>query len=172
LHDLAEGGGRIIGESCHFIDALSYLADSQVESVYAVGYADAAAPLQAVENVLITLRFRSGAVGTVAYTAQGSPRLPKERLEVFSGSRTAVLDDYTRLELSGPTRRNRRRSRSDKGHAAEVKAFLEGIANGRPPVPLADVANTSMATLAVVESLRSGRPVRLESAEGLERQSR
>jgi predicted dehydrogenase len=94
--------------------------------------------------------------------ADGSLRLPKERFEVFSRSRTAVLDDYRNLELLGDGRRQKRRGKTqDKGYAREIEAFIEGAERGEQPVPLPEIANVSLATLAIVESLRTGRPVRV-----------
>jgi len=162
VHDLSQGGGRALGEVCHFIDSLAFVTGSAVESVYAVGYAAEHAPLLARDNLAVTLSFVNGSVGSIAYAADGSPRLPKERLEVFSRARTAVLDDYKSIDLLGPSGRTRRRSRAqDKGHSQEIVAFIEGARRGELPVPLAEVANVSVATLAVAESLRTGRPVRL-----------
>jgi predicted dehydrogenase len=160
-HDLAEGGGRILGEGCHFVDALSFLA-GQVVAVYASGFGAPARPLQARDNVIVTLTFANGSVCSIAYVADGSPSLPKERLEVFSGSRAAVLDDYSTLTLYGPEGQETMKGGKDKGHNAEVAAFLAGVTGGQAPVPLPEIATVSAATLAVVESLRRGCPVRLD----------
>jgi predicted dehydrogenase len=162
IHDLSQGGGRALGEVCHFVDSIAFVTGSAIESVYAVGYGLAEAPLQARDNLVVTLSFANGSVGGITYAADGSVRLPKERLEVFSQSRTAVLDDYRNLELLGDGRRQKRRERTrDKGHLREIHAFIEGAARGKHPVPLPEIANVSLATLAIVESLRTGRPVRV-----------
>jgi predicted dehydrogenase/threonine dehydrogenase-like Zn-dependent dehydrogenase len=162
VHDLEQGAGRAIGEGCHFVDSIAFLAESPIETVYAVGYGFSGAPLQAYDNLVISLRLQDGSVGTITYVADGDARLPKERLEVFAGPRTAILDDYRSLELFGPRGKQEETTRStDKGHNAEVAAFLGAVIAGRPPVPLAEVANVSAATLAIVESLRTGRPVRI-----------
>jgi polar amino acid transport system substrate-binding protein len=162
VHDLSQGGGRTLGEVCHFLDSLAFVAGCAIDSVYAAGYSAPDAPIQASDNLVVTLAFANGSVGTVTYAADGSPRLAKERLEVFSGERTAVLDDYRSLELLTQNHRERRRRRAqDKGHSREMEVFLEGIARGRQPVALDELANVSTATLAIVESLRTGRPVRI-----------
>jgi predicted dehydrogenase len=162
IHDLSQGGGRALGEVCHFIDSIAFVAGSAIESVYAAGYGLAEAPLQALDNLVVTLSFANGSVGGITYAADGSLRLAKERLEVFSQSRTAVLDDYRNLELLGDGRRQKRRERTqDKGYLREIDAFIEGAGRGEPPVPLPEIANVSLATLAIVESLRTGRPVRI-----------
>ncbi len=162
-HDLDEGGGRIIGEGCHFVDSLVFLAGSPVVEVHATGYGDPQLPVEARDNVTITLRFADGSVGSILYVAEGSGRVPKERLEGFSGGRTAILDDYRELELFEPTGSRKQGGRTqDKGHREEIAAFVRGAERGEFPVPLEEIANVSLATIAAVESLRSGRPVRLE----------
>jgi predicted dehydrogenase len=162
VHDLEQGGGRAIGEACHFVDALAFLAGAPVVEVFAAGHGADGAPLAARDNLAVTLRFAAGGVATILYSAEGAPRVAKERLEAFRGTRTAVLDDYRSLELVDGRRRSRRRSRrQDKGHTAEITAFVEGTRSGIPPVPLAEVANVSLAAIAIVESLQRGAPVRL-----------
>ena len=163
-HDLEQGGGRLIGEGCHFVDTLTYLAGSPVVEVHAMGHGQAGAPVQARDNVVVNLTFEDGSVGTVAYVADGSPRVAKERLEAFCGKRTAVLGDYRELELFDERSKDSKKARSqDKGHNEELRRFVEGVREGRYPVPLEEVANVSLATVAIVESLRTGRPVRVEA---------
>ena len=165
-HQLDEGGGRILGEVCHFVDSLRFVADADIELVYAVGYGDEQAPLQARDNVAVSLGFANQSIGTILYLAEGSPRVPKERLEAYAAGRTAILDDYRRLELLGRGHSRKRGSRRrEKGHRQELEAFLDAVARGEPPVPLAEVGNVSLATVAVVESIRTGRPVRFGEAE-------
>jgi predicted dehydrogenase len=163
-HDLDEGGGRILGEACHFVDSLRFLAGADVTVVHATGYGAPERPVQARDNVAVDLTFADGSIGSVLYVADGSPALPKERLEGYTSNRSGILNDYRSLELFGPARKRRVRSRRrEKGHAQEVDAFLRAVESGEPPVALDEVANVSLATLAVVESLRTGRPVRLGS---------
>ncbi|MEA2428798.1 MAG: hypothetical protein QOF37_2426, partial [Thermoleophilaceae bacterium] len=160
VHDLAEGGGRALGEVCHFVDTLAALTGSNVTEVHAIGYGDPELPAQAHDNLAITLRFADGSVGTIVYVSHGSPGVGKERLEAFSGSRTGILDDFVGLQLfDGGAVSEERLKLPDKGHRAELAAFVDGIRRGVEPVPLAEVENVSIATIGVVESLRSGRPV-------------
>jgi polar amino acid transport system substrate-binding protein len=164
VHDLEQGGGRALGEVCHFVDSLAFVAGAPVVEVHAAGHGAAELPVQARDNLAVTLTFADGSVGTILYSASGSPRVPKERLEVFAGERTAILDDYKSLELYDASGRTTRKTRSqDKGHSAEIEAFLAGIRAGEHPVPLAEVENVSLGALAVVESLRTGLPVRVGS---------
>jgi predicted dehydrogenase len=162
-HDLDEGGGRILGEVCHFVDSLRFLADADIEVVHATGYGAQKAPIQARDSVGVNLTFVDGSIGTILYVADGSPVVPKERLEAYSADRTGILDDYRRLELLGPRRRRTVRSRRDKGHEQEVDAFLRAVERGEPAVALEEVANVSLATLAVIESMRTARPVQVVS---------
>jgi polar amino acid transport system substrate-binding protein len=163
-HDLDEGGGRVVGELCHFVDSLRFLAGADIEVVHATGYGAHGAPMQARDSVSVNLTFADGSIGTILYVADGSPAVPKERLEAFSGDRTGIVDDFRRLELLGQKRKRIVRSRKrDKGHQPEIQAFLRSVEGGEPPVALEEVANVSLATLAVVESMRTARPVQVVS---------
>lgn len=149
-----EGGGRILGEVCHYIDALSYLAGAAVCEVQAVSARDAP------DAVSILLAFRDGSTGTIVYSPFGHPELPKERLEVLADGRAVQLDDFRRLSILTPGRRATVRRRSqDKGQTALLAAFL-GAARGlrEPPIPLPELAATTEATFAVEESLRARAP--------------
>jgi predicted dehydrogenase len=160
VHDPEEGGGRIVGEACHFLDALVYLAGAPIRTVAAAALDDSSLPLQARDNVVVNVSLDDGSAGTVSYVAAGSAAVSKERLEVFSGGRTAVLDDFRSLELFGEDGRHQHDSRrADKGHREEVQAFLAGIRSGSPPASLDEIENVSLSALAVVESLRSGAAV-------------
>jgi predicted dehydrogenase/threonine dehydrogenase-like Zn-dependent dehydrogenase len=160
-HDLVQGGGRILGEGCHFVDCLSFLAGPVVE-VHTVGHAPSARPVQAYDNVVASLRFADSSVASIIYVADGSSKVPKERLEAFCGQQTAILDDYRELGLFGAATHHRRRLKAqDKGHRAELAAFVESVRTGVPAVELSEIDNTTLATLAMVESLRTGLPVRL-----------
>lgn len=157
VHDLEQGGGRLIGECCHFLDTLSFLAGSKITEVHAVGFGGPQQPLQTRDNLVITLTFESGSVGTLVYVADGSPGLPKERLEVFAGDRTVVVDDYRVLErYDGPTHSRDRLKAQDKGHAAEVAAFVHGVRAGEHPISLDAIENVHLACFAAVDSLRTG----------------
>lgn len=164
VHDLQQGGGRIIGEGCHFIDFLAWLTDSLPVQVHAFAPPDENRYRE--DNVVMVLRFEDGSIGTVSYLASGDKAYPKERVEVFGGGRIAVLDDYRALELvSGGRRRvHRTRLRQDKGFAGEWRAFVSAIqAGGAPPIPYAQIDAVHRASFGAVESLRSGKPVEIKS---------
>jgi predicted dehydrogenase len=166
VHDLATGGGRALGEGCHFIDSLSFLAGSPVIEVHACGHGPHARPVQAYDNLAVSLRFADHGVASLLFVADGSPRVAKERIEGFCATRSAILDDYVRLELhDGEHTTRSRRTQQDKGHAQEIAGFLEAVRSGHPTQSLNDIDNVTLATLAIVESLRTHRPVRLPRPE-------
>ena len=160
LHDPEQGGGRIIGEACHFIDLLTYLCGSLPVSVFSAGLPSVGDFIE--DNVSLTLSFRDGSIGTVSYFSNGDRSVPKERLEVFQAGRVGILDDYRRLTwVSGGRKRSiRSRLRQDKGHQGEWEAFATAILNTlEPPIPYDQLFAVTRATFAAVTSLRTGEPV-------------
>ena len=161
-HDLAQGGGRILGEACHFVDALAFITGHPVAEVYAAAPGSGLRALQADDDLVMSLRFADRSVASLLYVAAGSPRVAKERLEGFCGSRAAVLEDYRALDLYNAARHDRRRPRAqEKGHRQEIAAFLRAVRTGEASMERSAIANVTLATLAIVESLRTGRSVRL-----------
>ncbi|PDV99973.1 bi-domain-containing oxidoreductase [Candidatus Chloroploca asiatica] len=150
------GGGRIIGEGCHFIDLLRFLAGHPIVNVSA--HAIGAAPGLAVreDKMTITLTFADGSLGTVHYFANGSKQFPKERLEVFSAGRILALDNFQRLHSYGWAGfKGQRLWRQDKGHGAEVAAFVERVAHGGSwLIPWEELADVTQATFAAVEQVQ------------------
>ena len=144
-----EGGGRILGEACHFVDALSYLcgaAPVSAQAVAARGLAD---------GVTALLTFADGSTGTILYAPQGDPGVPKEYCEIFASGRIVRLDDFTKLTINVDGKERIVTARQDKGQAALVAAFLAAAKSGGPaPIPLADLAAVSEATLAIERALR------------------
>ncbi len=161
LHDPEEGGGRLLGEGCHFVDLLCYLAGSEPCSVHAIAVPEPRRPLECSDGIAATIQFGSGAVATFAYTGFGDPRFPKERLEVFGGGLAAALDDFRRLELYRAGRRRVVKGRRDKGHRAEIACFLAAARGEAEPPTLESYLVATRATLALAESLRTGMPVEL-----------
>lgn len=165
VHDVEQGGGRIIGEVCHFLDALSFVVGSPIIEVHAAGYGTAAPRLQTRDNVVVTTRHANGAIGNIVYVAYSAHGLGKERLEAFGRRGVALLDDYRSLELLGPSGARRvRERRQAKGHAEEAVAFLAALRSGVPPVPVAELANVTAASFAVVESMCRDEPVEVPHA--------
>ena len=160
VHDPRQGGGRIIGEGCHFVDFLSFLAGAPPVSVTAGSLPDGGRYRE--DNIVLTFTFPDESLGTVSYLANGDKAFPKERVEVFCGGRVGVLDDYRTLETVQDGRRRvyRSRLRQDKGHQAEWEVFTTAIiSGGPPPIPYAHLFGVTRATIAAVEALRSGERV-------------
>ena len=149
-----EGGGRVLGEVCHFVDTLTCLAGSlpvEVHAIAARGFDDA---------VSVLLRFADGSTGTIVYSSLGDAAVAKEYLEVFAAGRVVQLDDYRQLTLSQAGKSMVSKAAQDKGQAALVAAFLEAAAKGgTAPIALDELQAVTAATLAIGESLRSGGPV-------------
>lgn len=156
IQDPKVGGGRLLGEVCHFIDLAAFLAGAPATSVHTTGLGagDPDAPLQ--DNLAIALRFENGSLASIVYTAKGTPEAGKERVEVFAGGGAGVIDDFRRADVWGPEHR-RWKGRQDKGHRAEVGAFLETLRSGASsPIPLGELETTTLATLRALDSLRTG----------------
>ncbi len=157
VHDPEQGGGRIIGEGCHFIDLLTFLVGAPPCSVSAQGLPDNGRYRS--DNVSLSFEFPDGSLGQVTYLANGDKSFPKERVEAFSGGRVAALDDFRSLELVSNGQRKMVRSllRQDKGHQAEWSAFAGAIQNGGlAPIAYTDLLGVTRASFAAVEALASG----------------
>ena len=129
-HDPDVGGGRLIGEACHFVDLLRYLAESSIENLQLISAADSKV---CPDTFSLQLRFADGSIGTVHYFASGSKSFPKERLEVFVDGKVLQLDNYRKLKTWGfPGFQSLRRSSQDKGHVTCCAAFLNAIEVGGP----------------------------------------
>ncbi len=157
--DQDQGGGRILGEVCHFVDLCAFLAGAPIEQVHALRASGSA------DDVMVSLRMANGSIATVTYVSGGDPAAPKERIEVMGGGTTAVIDDFKRLTIAtGGTIRasGGRLARQDKGHRAELQAFASAVAAGKPsPVPFESAVNATRATFAILTSIESGSVVDL-----------
>jgi predicted dehydrogenase/threonine dehydrogenase-like Zn-dependent dehydrogenase len=165
VQDPALGGGRIIGEACHFIDLLTFLIGATPLTVSAHSLPDD--NRYRADNTLMTFTFPDGSIGSVIYLANGDKAFPKERLEVFVGGRVAVLDDFRTLELvtNGKRQVFHSRLRQDKGHRLEWDAFSQAItAGGPPPIPYAQLFGVTEAAFAALDAIRSRQPVSLGQA--------
>lgn len=159
IQRLEEGGGRIIGEVCHFVDLAAGLVGARATSVYAVSAdQDKSAVLSDTLSVCVT--FLDGSVATIVYAATGDTAYAKERVEVFCEGAVLVIDDFKTLTVTrGGRTRTERLSRVDKGHAAEMKAFLDFAQGTEPLLTFPECVASTAATFKVVESLTAGRPV-------------
>ncbi len=147
------GGGRVIGEACHFVDFITFLVGAPPDCVSAQALPDQGKYRE--DNVSMTFTFPDGSIGVIDYLANGDRSVPKERVEVFGGGRVAVLDDFRRLELVEKGARKEHRGVQDKGWQDEWVAFARAISTGgEPPIPYAQLIGVTRATFAVVESIR------------------
>jgi predicted dehydrogenase len=158
--DPKAGGGRIIGEACHFVDFVTFLVGAAPDCVSAQAMPDGGRYRE--DNVSITLHFPDGSLGVVDYLANGDRSVPQERVEVFCAGKVAVLDDFRRLEMVEAGRKKEERAAQDKGWKAEWAAFAHAIeAGGEPPIPYDQLFGVTKATFAAVESIHSGRLVEI-----------
>jgi len=169
LNDPMQGGGRILAEVCHFVDFLSFLTASSPAEVETRSLSDSRLSnfgRYSNDNVICSLRFADGSQGTISYLANGDKSYSKERIEVFSGGKVAVLDDFRRLELVHAGKKQAFNSflRQDKGHRAEFEAFVTAIQSGSPPpILFAEIVTTMLTTFAIEESRSLGQPVPVKS---------
>lgn len=161
VHDRAVGGGRLLGEACHFVDLITFLTGSRVVSVClnAMGRN----PTETTDSASLLLRYENGATGVVNYFANGSKAYAKERVEVYSQERTLVLDNFRKLTGYGFRGFSSLSGRQDKGHTEQMKRLIgqlrsgQDAPSGEPLIPFADIVNTTQTMLAALDSGRENR---------------
>ncbi|MGZ4036998.1 MAG: bi-domain-containing oxidoreductase, partial [Bacteroidia bacterium] len=157
VNDARVGGGRIVGEGCHFIDLAMYLAGSKITSVSADAMEDAH---KLNNSVVVNLRFENGSTASVNYFSNGNKSLAKEFIEVFCGGVVAVIDDFKTLTIYGAGVKKIKFKGQDKGHAGELTEFLKSVSEGQPaPISFEDCYCSSLATLKVLRSIRENRKI-------------
>ncbi len=154
VHDMEIGGGRIVGEACHFIDLISYLTGSKVTEV--VMNAMGVNPQEDTDTASILLKYENGSTGVINYFANGSKLYSKERIEVYSQERTLILDNFRELKGYGTRGFSKMKSTQDKGHNAQFKLLVEHLKEGKDVlIPFDSLYNTTKASFAALESLRT-----------------
>ncbi|MFN0141759.1 MAG: bi-domain-containing oxidoreductase [Pyrinomonadaceae bacterium] len=158
IQDPTQGGGRIVGEVCHFIDLIHYLTGSLATRVFAESISSRDARVTDDDSIFITLRLADGSNACVAYLAEGDNALAKERVEIFGGGRVGVIDDFRRVSMFAGGRETTKRSAGqDKGQTEEIRAVCEFVkTGGDAPIALDDLAATTRATFRILDSLRTG----------------
>jgi predicted dehydrogenase len=166
IQDPVVGGGRIMGEGCHFVDLASAVIGKNPKSVYSVGTAKANKSAMLNDNVIITLTFDEGSIATITYTADDSKAMPKEYVEVFGGGRSAVIHDFKELELfEGDSKIQRKKLMAqEKGQKTMLVSWVNGLKNGVPCVDYDCLLSTSLATILAVESLALGVAISVDLA--------
>jgi predicted dehydrogenase/threonine dehydrogenase-like Zn-dependent dehydrogenase len=156
VHDLEVGGGRIIGEACHFIDLCSYLADSKVIAVCMNAMGEN--PQESTDNASILLRYANGTNAVINYFANGSKAYSKERIEVFSQEKILILDNWRKLEGYGIKGFSSMGGSMDKGHKNQFALLNERIKKGGEAlISFESIINTTKASFACIESLKENR---------------
>ena len=159
VNDPEIGGGRIVGEGCHFIDLAMFIAGSPIVSVSATAMEDAN---NLNNTVSIILKMENGSIASVNYYANGNKSVHKEYIEVFSGGTIAQIDDFRSLRLFGKRTKTLKSKGQNKGHAEEVKLFLKSIKEGRAcPIPFQESYLSMLATFKVVQSIKEKRVIKL-----------
>jgi predicted dehydrogenase/threonine dehydrogenase-like Zn-dependent dehydrogenase len=153
--DRHSGGGRIIGEACHLIDLMRFLAGSPIVSVQARRMGDTTSVEVTEDKASITLGFSDGSFGTLMYLANGASSYPKERIEVFAAGRVLQLDNFRKLNGFGWTQFKKMNLwKQDKGQNACAAAFLAGISSSRPPIASEEIFEVARVTIEAAELIR------------------
>ena len=156
VHDLKIGGGRIIGEACHFIDLITYFTGSKVVNVCmnAMGVN----PEDNTDNATILLKYENGSTGVINYFSNGSKAYSKERVEIYSQERTLVMDNFRVTKGYGFNGFSKLKTKLDKGHANQFQKLVEVIQKGGTPlIPFDEIVNTTKASFAAIQSLKEGK---------------
>ena len=158
IQDMEIGGGRILGEVCHFVDYLTYINGSLPVSVYAVTMNDHQGKN---DTLTVSLKYENGSIGSIQYLANGSKSLPKEYVEIHSHGVTAILNDFRELKVYEKGRPYKKKLMSqEKGQKTEIKSFIDSILKGGPPIiALNEIINTTAVTFKIIESIKIGRAI-------------
>jgi polar amino acid transport system substrate-binding protein len=163
IQDPKEGGGRLIGEGCHFIDLASALLQQNPTTVYAIGTAKANKSALLNDNVIITLTYPDGSIATITYTADGSKAMAKEYVEMFGGGRSAVINDFREAVLyEGDSKETlKKQPAQDKGQKNMLNSWIAGLASGTACVSYDCLMANSLATILAVESMTIAAPLQV-----------
>lgn len=154
VHDMKVGGGRIVGEACHFIDLITYLTGSKVKAVCmnAMG----PSPQENTDNASILLEYENGSTGVINYFSNGSKAYSKERIEVYSQERTAIMDNFRETKGYGFKGFSKLKTGLDKGHKAQFTLMVDRVQKGGEAlIPFEEIVNTTRASFAAIESLKN-----------------
>ena len=151
VHDAEQGGGRIIGEVCHFIDLACYFAEAAPSSLAAHALSDVSG---LNDTLTINLAFTNGSTASISYFSNGNKKLEKERLEIFAGGQVAILEDFKTLSMYGNRYEKTRLRRQDKGHVEQVSRFLKALRSGDPaPISMDEIYRSMQTTFKIEDSI-------------------
>ncbi len=158
IQDKEMGGGRILGESCHFIDFLTYINGSLPVSVFAITMSGSSN----LNDVLtVSLTYANGSIGSISYFANGPKSFPKEYVEIYSHGSVAVLSDYKELKIYGSGKPySKKLLTQDKGQKEQINRFISALKTGAPaPIPVDEIFNSCRTCFAILESIRTRQAV-------------
>ncbi|MEP6466392.1 MAG: bi-domain-containing oxidoreductase [Parafilimonas sp.] len=160
VHDLKSGGGRIIGEACHYIDLISFITESEVTEVCMNAMGNHAA--ENTDNASILLRYKNGSTGVINYFSNGSKAYSKERVEVYFQEKTIILDNFRTTTGYGFKNFSSLKTKIDKGHITQFKLLKERLYNGGASlIPFNELINTTKASFAAIESLKKNEWIKI-----------
>jgi polar amino acid transport system substrate-binding protein len=156
------GGGRIIGEICHFIDLMQFFTDAEPVRVYAECIDSKNEKQKNDDNIAITIKFSDGSIGNLAYTANGDKALPKERFEIYGGNSVFIIDDFRKGFLYRNNKEKQIKT-SGKGHKQEIEKFIKTVETGSAmPISFRSLCLTTLTTFGIVDSIATGLPQTIE----------
>ena len=165
VQDLGEGGGRIIGEVCHFIDLIQYFTGSLPVKVFAETISGNRGKYLSEDNLIISVKMKDGSVASITYVANGDKSFPRERIEIFGGGKVCVIDDFKVINfIYNGKKKNMKKFGIDRGYYNEFEAFFSAVKDGKTmPVDFEEYVFTTLATFGIMESIRTGVPVNIDN---------
>lgn len=159
IHDKEIGGGRIIGEVCHFVDLAMFISGARINSISAKVMNDRK---NLEDTLVIILGFENGSVASISYFSNGNKKLPKEYLEVFTQGQVVAIDDFKKMTIFSNRKWKKKLRKQDKGHCEEIRRFLESVEAGLPtPIPFEEIYISTLATFKIIESIRQKKVITL-----------
>jgi polar amino acid transport system substrate-binding protein len=163
IQDPEVGGGRLIGEACHFIDLVVAFTGASVESVSALAIPRRNLPPLLWDDFSISLGMSDGSVGTIVYSSIGDSGLPKEYIEIYCGGKVGIIDDFRTADIWSKGKREKKKSpRQDKGQQWQMDAWVQGLKNGASPIPFHQIVNVHKTCLMAVESMKRRQALMIE----------
>ena len=160
VQDLKVGGGRIIGEACHYIDLISFLTSSKVKAVTMSGLGQN--PSYNSDNAIIILKYENGSQGVINYFANGNKSYPKERIEIFDSGKNIIIDNFRKISFYGYSKTSKK-IRQDKGHYNQFKNWIHSIkSSGSSLIKFDEIINTTKASFAAIDSLKNNSWISIE----------
>jgi polar amino acid transport system substrate-binding protein len=156
-----ENGGRIIGEGCHFVDTLQFLTGSHPVSVYATAVVSNDKSMPDQDNIIATIQFENGSVGTIEYVSDGDKNYPKEQIMVTGGRSNIFFDNFREIIHYRNGKKKKYGGFNGKGHKEEMKTFIQSIISGEMPIPWESLKVTSLSTQAIIDSQSSQKLITL-----------